>query len=150
RRLAGVSVHDSVVDGPLHRAVVGGIPVTSVERTLCDLSAVRRPWVVEKAVDEALRRKIATLPRLRAVADDLAGQGRRRCTVMRDVLEHRVPGYHPGESEPEKRIADLLVRAGLPAPERQHRVSVGGRSYRVDLCYPEQKIAIEYDGWDFH
>jgi very-short-patch-repair endonuclease len=29
-------------------------------------------------------------------------------------------------------------------------VQVGNRSYRIDLCYPEQRIAIEYDGWDFH
>ncbi len=33
---------------------------------------------------------------------------------------------------------------------RQHWVTVGGRRYRIDLCYPEHGIAIEYDGWDFH
>jgi very-short-patch-repair endonuclease len=27
---------------------------------------------------------------------------------------------------------------------------VGGRRYRIDLCYPDAMIAIEYDGWDFH
>jgi very-short-patch-repair endonuclease len=150
RRLAGVTVHDSCVDGPLHRSMRGPVPVTSVERTLCDLTAVTPQWQVEHAVDEALRRKLATLARLRAVAHDLAGPGRRRSTVMRDILEQRAPGYHPGESAPEKRVADLLVRAGLPEPVRQHWVKVGNRRYRIDLCYPEQGIAIEYDGWDHH
>jgi very-short-patch-repair endonuclease len=69
---------------------------------------------------------------------------------MREILEHRLPGYEPGESHPEKRIVDVLVRAGLPEPTRQHSVTFGGRRYRIDLCYPAAKIAIEYDGWDHH
>jgi very-short-patch-repair endonuclease len=149
-RLDGVVVHESRVWGPHHLVVVEQIPVSSVARTLCDLTAVVRPWRVERAVDEALRREVVTLRTLARVAQDLEGRGRRRCTVMRDILEHRAPGYHPGESDPEKRIAALLVRAGLPEPTRQHRVRVGGKSYRIDLSYPAARIAIEYDGWDFH
>jgi very-short-patch-repair endonuclease len=121
-----------------------------VARTLCDLTALERSWTVERAVDDALRRKTVSLTSLRRVAGDLEGRGRHRCTVMRDILEHRAPGYHPGESEPEKRVANLLVRAGLPEPVRQHWVNVGGRRYRIDLCYPDLGIAIEYDGWGHH
>lgn len=149
-RLEGVTVHESRVAGPRHLATRERIPTSSMARTLCDLTAVVRPWMVERAVDEALRRKLVSLRVLAAVAEDLAGRGRRRCTVMREILEHRAPGYHPGESDPEKRIADLLVRAGLPAPTPQHWVCIGGTRYRVDLCYPEAKIAIEYDSWKHH
>jgi very-short-patch-repair endonuclease len=149
-RLEGVVVHESRVFGPAHYAVRNGIPTSSMARTLCDLTAIARDRIVEHAVDEALRRKLVTLRSITSVADDLAGRGRRRCTVMRDILEHRTPGYVPADSEPEKRIADLLVRAGLPEPTRQHPVVVGGRRYRIDLCYPDLRIAIEYDGWDFH
>jgi very-short-patch-repair endonuclease len=148
-RLAGVTVHESRVGGPVHVDVRSGIPVSSMARTLCDLTAVR-PTMVERAVDEALRRKLVTLRALAAVADDLAGRGRSRCTVMRAILEHRLPGYEPGDSRPEQRLVDVLARAGLPAPTRQHAVSIGGKRYRIDLCYPEAKIAIEYDGWDHH
>jgi very-short-patch-repair endonuclease len=146
----GVVVHESMVFGPEHITEVGRIPTTSMARTLCDLTAVTQQWVVEHAVDEALRRKLVTIGALRRVAEDLEGRGRMRCTVMREILEHRVPGYQPAESAPERRIADLLVRAGLPAPVLQHRIQVGNRTYRIDLCYPDQRIAIEYDGWDFH
>jgi very-short-patch-repair endonuclease len=150
-RLDGVIVHESQVVGAAHVTKRRGVPVSSMARTLCDLTAVvSEKWRVERAVDEALRRKLVTLRALRAVADDLAGRGRSRCTVTREILEHRTPGYQPGESEPEKRIADLLVRAGLPEPKRQHWVAVAGRRYRVDLAYPEHGIAIEYDGWDHH
>jgi very-short-patch-repair endonuclease len=146
----GVTVHESEVFGPTHVSRVGALPVTSVARTLCDLTAVAPLWAVEKAVDDALRRKIVTLRTLAGVAEDLDGRGRRRCTVMREILEHRAPGYHPGESDPERRLADVLVRAGLPQPVRQHWVTVRGHRYRIDLCYPELGIAIEYDGWDHH
>jgi very-short-patch-repair endonuclease len=91
-----------------------------------------------------------TLERIAEVAEMLEGRGRHRCTVMREILDHRRPGYDPGDSDPERRIAELLVRAGLPAPTVQHRVEVGGRRYRIDLCYPDLKIAIEYDGWAWH
>ncbi len=149
-RLDGIVVHESTIEGPTHLDLREGIPVSSVARTLCDLTAVVRPWKVERAVDEALRRKLVSLRTLARVADELAGPGRRRCTVMRGILEHRAPGYHPGESDPERRLADVLVRAGLPAPMPQHWVNVAGRRYRIDLCYPQYGIAIEYDGWDHH
>jgi very-short-patch-repair endonuclease len=148
--IEGVVVHESEVFGPAHVARVGVLPVTSVARTLCDLTAVSTSWVVEKAVDDALRRQIVTLKALARVAADLEGRGRLRCTMMREILEQRASGYHPGESDPEKRVAEVLVRAGLPEPVRQHWVSVRGRRYRIDLCYPELGIAIEYDGWDHH
>jgi very-short-patch-repair endonuclease len=149
-RLEGVVVHESTVFGPHHLATETGIPVSSVARTLCDLTAVARPWAVERAVDEALRRRIVTLRSLARVARDLEGRGRLRCTVMRDILGYRAPGYDPGDSDPERRIAALLVRRGLPQPTLQHRVSVGAKRYRIDLCYPDQRIAIEYDSWGFH
>ena len=91
-RLDGVVVHESAVEGPRHVAMLERIPVSSVARTLCDLTAVVRDWRVERAVDEALRRKLVTLRALAAVAEELAGRGRRRCTVIRDILEHRHPG----------------------------------------------------------
>lgn len=149
-RLHGVVVHESTVTGPAHLDTRRGIPVSSVARTLCDLTAFAPPWKVERAVDEALRKKLVSLRTLAKVAEDLAGRGRRRCTVMRDILQHRAPGYHPGESDPERRIAEVLVRAGLPAPVAQHWVTVAGRRYRIDLAYPQYGIAIEYDGWDHH
>jgi very-short-patch-repair endonuclease len=124
--------------------------VTSVARTLCDLTAVVPDWTVERAVDDALRQKIVTLSRLAAVADDLHGPGRRRCTVMREILVARASGYHPGESEPEKRIADLLERTIGARPIPQHRIAVGRSTFRVDLAYPSESIAIEYDSDAFH
>src|SRR5262245_36851311 len=149
-RLEGVIVHDSVVTGNMHVSTVRKIPTASVARTLCDLSAVAPRFMVERAVDDALRRKLVALRTLRRVANALDGRGRRRSTVTRAILGSREEGYHPGDSAPEVRITRLLLDAGLPAPVQQHRVRVNGRFRRLDLAYPHLMIAIEYDGWAYH
>jgi hypothetical protein len=55
------------------------------------------------------------------------------------------------ESPMETRVRLLLVRAGLPRPLPQHVVldHVGEFVARLDLAYPERRLAIEYDG-SFH
>ncbi|HTF48102.1 MAG TPA: DUF559 domain-containing protein [Pseudonocardia sp.] len=52
------------------------------------------------------------------------------------------------ESPPETRLRLGLVGAGLPPPEVQYRVvdAYGYPLARVDLAYPEAKLALEYDG----
>jgi very-short-patch-repair endonuclease len=149
-RIPGVSVHDSFILDGWHTTRRRSIPVTSPTRTLCDLTAVWKPWDVERAVDDALRRKLFTLKRLEAVFLDLAHRGRRRSTVMRAALEARLPGFDPGDSDMETKVLQWISSAGLPKPVQQHRVTVDGHSYRLDLSYPDLKIAIEYDGWDAH
>ncbi|HEY8218245.1 MAG TPA: hypothetical protein VIH82_13995 [Acidimicrobiia bacterium] len=149
-RIAGVVVHDSFILDGWHVARRRSIPVTSPARTLCDLTACWQPSQVGLAVDDAVRRKVVTLRRLKTVFLDLAHRGRRRSTVMRAILEARVPGFDPGESDKEALIVSWIVGAGLPPPAQQHRVTVGARRYRLDLAYPDRMIGIEYDGWAAH
>lgn len=148
-RLEGVVVHRSLVTGRLHTARIDRIPVTSVARTLCDLTAVLEPWRVERLVNEADCRRLVTVRQIKRVFRELETRGRRRSTVMRAILESRLEGIESGDSHPEVRVAKLLRRRGLAAVQ-QHRVRIGNRTVRVDLAFPELKIAIEYDGWDAH
>jgi hypothetical protein len=48
----------------------------------------------------------------------------------------------------ETRLRLLIVLAGLPEPEVDHRVfdSSGNLLYRYDLSYPRWRLVIEYDG----
>ena len=53
------------------------------------------------------------------------------------------------ESPRESRVRVRLVLAGLPVPVCQHVVLDGRRFVaRVDLAWPEWKVALEYDGHD--
>jgi very-short-patch-repair endonuclease len=149
-RLDGVVVHQSNAGAPAHRTLHRRIPVTTVARTLADLSWTMREFELGPVVDDALRRGLTTLAEYERVASGLRRRGRRRTTVTEAVLDARIGGLARAESGPERRIARALVAAGLPAPALQHRVRVDGRSYRIDLAYPEQMLAIEYDGWEHH
>jgi very-short-patch-repair endonuclease len=69
---------------------------------------------------------------------------------LAQVLARRIPGYDPGDSDLETYVWQVLIDAGLPAAARQHRVVVGGQPYKIDLAYPDLRIAIEADGFDPH
>lgn len=47
-------------------------------------------------------------------------------------------------------MVDAILRAGLPAPVRNLIVEIAGGLRELDLAYPDQRIAIEYDGWQVH
>ena len=51
------------------------------------------------------------------------------------------------DSPMETRLRLLIVFAGLPEPKVNLSFTENGRViYRVDLCYPALRLAIEYDG----
>lgn len=149
-RVPRAVVHQSDRLPPEHVTVVDAIPSTTVARTLCDLTAVRPRWAIERAVDRALTRRLTTRHELDRTFLRLSGRGRRRCRIMRVILDARNPVIEAGESPMECRVAQVLVRAGLPCPEQQYSVRIANRQYRLDLAYPEQRVVIEYDGWDAH
>jgi Protein of unknown function (DUF559) len=149
-RLEGVQSHRTVAFLAAEHSSRGAIPVTSVARTLVDLSA---RWSVKQlgsAADHAQRRGLLRLDQLRVCVAGLPPAPGRRPSRVHAVLGRRLPGYEPGDSDLEVRFARGLVAGGLPEPVLQHWVRLGSRRYRVDLAYPESMIAIEIDGWDTH
>jgi very-short-patch-repair endonuclease len=132
-------------------SAVEGIPTTNVSRTLLDLGAVTGQEVVESALDDALRRGLTSLPRLRWWLEQLGGRGRRGAGVLRTLLMERDPKTAPPESVLEARLVRLLRRARLPEPTRQFEVREQGELLaRVDLAYPDVHLAIEADGYRYH
>jgi very-short-patch-repair endonuclease len=148
-RLSGVRAHQSrLAPGEVTRRA--GIPVTSAERTLFDLAATEPPDTLGRLCDEAMRRRIVTLGRLHAVVESHRGSGRRRLAPIRAALADRIGGYDPGANQWEQRMDRLWDRLGLPAAERQYRIRVGRRAFRVDRAIVELRIAVEWAGFDPH
>ena len=51
--------------------------------------------------------------------------------------------------ESEARLA--MIDGGLPIPELQYEVVDGnGELRRLDFAWPDQRVAVEYDGMDWH
>ena len=137
----GLRVHRDRV-GPDEITRVGGVAVTTPERTAFDLAR----WA-------------PTLTERVTAVDALAHEGVDLADVT--VLRHRHLGARHGGGVPEVlRLADrrsespmesrarmALVLGGLP-PAVQHPVVIRGRRYYLDLAYPHRRIAVEYDGAD--
>lgn len=149
----GRGVHGRAVKHELATVVrhpVTGLMVTDPATTWAMLGAVlRHPYDLVAAGDAVVRtpRHPSDPPPLATVGDLAAAveAGRRPGVVaLRDALPHVRTG---SASRPETWTRLTLVDGGLPEPELNWDVVEGGRWLaRVDLGYPERRVALEYEG----
>ncbi len=150
RRPYGIG-HGSVWLPRSHVTVRGGIPVTTVARTLFDLAGVVHPARVERALDNVLSRNLCTSAEVHGVFDDLARRGRRGTVVMRELLAARGAGYIPPNSRLEALGRKVLTDAGIDDFEVE--VDLGGHQEwigRVDLLFRRAALVVELDSRTFH
>jgi very-short-patch-repair endonuclease len=139
--VAGLSVHTAEVAEADVR-LKAGIPVTTPLRTCWDLAQ----WLpVEEAVarvDGLAGQRLVRIDELRGSAHDRLGlRGWKRMLRVAELVD---PG---AESVQESRLRVRLVLAGLPRPVTQFVVERDGRFVaRLDLAWPDLRVAVEYDG----
>ena len=144
-------MHRSAVLAERDAAAVHGIPVTSVPRTLVDLSAVRGIGWLARAMDDAMRRNLTMLPDIRECANRLTGAPGRRPSVIRLLVDERFgAGGGKTQSGLERVVLGLLLDAGIDEPVPQYEVVVEGHRYLLDFAWPEHKVALEVDGFGAH
>ena len=119
-----------------------GVRVTSPLQTFLDLSQVLDLVDLVVLGDSLVRRKRFTVQQLHAAAADLRGPHSRRARHAASLVRKGV------DSAMETRLRLLIVFAGLPEPEVNHRVhDADGRVLRrYDLSYLPYRLIIEYDG----
>lgn len=145
-RARGVTVHHSTDLDRVHPVPRSGIATTPVDRTLLDLGAVAGHRAVLLAIDSARRRKLTTWDRLLDTLVLHARRGRDGVGTLRAILDEHFGEVVVTDSGFERLVLSALRQAGLPMPVLQHEIQVGGRTYRLDLAYPDQHLAIELDG----
>lgn len=130
--------------------VARGVPVMTVARTVVDLARRCPRWRAERALDDALRRELTSMAEVQAAGERMRRFGHRRLKMLGRILAARAPEDSRTESRLEQRVLRCLRRAGLPMPVAQHPVPVGERTLHIDLAYPEARLGIEVDGFEFH
>jgi very-short-patch-repair endonuclease len=129
---------------------IDGIPVTSPARTLLDLGAVCSPSVVEMCLDHAVRVGLSTTGELETLLDLIGRRGRNGTGVLRSILDAR-GGQGSTESPQETRLVRALRRHGFTGFVPQHEVRHAGRFVaRVDIAFPERRVALEYESYQHH
>src|SRR3954470_4772553 len=121
-----------------------GIPVTTPARTALDLAASLSERELQRVLDEAQVRRLATVSALVAVAE--AHRGHPGRGGLRRALPDHTPGTTLTRSELEERFLALCRDHGLPRPEVNARVA----GLEVDFVFASRRVAVETDGWQFH
>lgn len=121
-------------------------PATAPGWTAVEVArGLRRPRALA-TLDAALRS--GTCDR-RDLSDAVVQQaGRRGIVDVRDL----VPLANAAAESPMESEARLvMVDGGLPRPELQYElVDLSGRRWRLDFAWPAVRLAVEYDGFDWH
>ena len=143
RTRTGIEIHQSRTLTADDRAIVDGIPCTSIARTLLDFAATARPQDLARAIEELERLRLfdgAQMNRALIRANGSRGTGRLR----RALAEWTEPAFT--RSEAERRLLQLIRDASLPSPS----VNTWVAGHEVDLHWPEHRLVAEVDGYTHH
>jgi very-short-patch-repair endonuclease len=148
RRHRGIRCHRADLL-PQDAAVVDGIPVTSVSRTLLDLATVLSEDALERAAKQAVVERVFDM---RAIEDLLVrSKGHRGIRKLRSVLER---GDLSAEDQPKSGLeiafAELCRTAGLPKPEINRYLLLGDEYHEIDFLWRSERVVIETDGGRYH
>lgn len=123
------------------RAEVGGLPVTTLSRTIVDCAASLPADRALVIADSALRRGADPAGVAQIVA---ARAGTRGIARVREVM-----AFADGraQSPGETLVRWLLHQEGVPAPEPQVRVVTRRGPFFLDLGWRDRRVGLEFDGF---
>jgi hypothetical protein len=144
RSTAQLRVHRSRTLDPEADVVLrGGLPVTTVARTLLDLAAVLSPHRLERLVGRAELLRLFDLVAIEAAIERAPRNGPRLRAAIAAVAA-RPPEYT--RSPLEDRFLELVDRFALPRPLVNAQVN----GVEVDFVWPEHRLIVETDGAAAH
>jgi very-short-patch-repair endonuclease len=142
--------HTSREVPPSDRVVVDGL------RTLCPIRTVldsvhqvprhEATALIESAIVKGLVKPLA----LRRRATELSNAKRPGCAVTLHVLSELHPELARSRNEWEALVARRAKQFALPRLELEYELFIDGHRYIADAAWPEQRVALEFDGRDPH
>jgi very-short-patch-repair endonuclease len=143
RSRGSLRVHRAEMLAAEDRGERNGIPVTAPGRTLIDFAGITDREEAERAIGEALALRLLTEEEL------IAAMARNpRCAGVAQVkaILGQPGGPARTRSGGERAMLRLIRAARLPPP----RVNYPVAGFTADFCWPEQRLIVEVDGYDFH
>jgi very-short-patch-repair endonuclease len=129
--------------------VMEDIPVTTVPRTIFDLSATEPLDVVKAMLREAEFRQLHDRLSLWDLVERYPGRrGIRKVRIALEALKDEPIDEY--KSRFEKRFAPFLGRHALPRARFNQWILVGHKRFQVDCLWPDSRQVVELDGWEGH
>jgi very-short-patch-repair endonuclease len=138
RMVAGLKLHVSGRYLPGDTTHNGGLPTTTVARTLLDLATRYHHHALLKALAEAEFQHDLRPDDV----DRTLRRGHPGSATLRAALKEHAPGHGEMKSRLERRFRELLIERGIELPERNQ--SVG--PWTVDCLWREQRVVVELAG----
>jgi len=129
---------------PADRAMEAGIPVTSLPRTILDVSVDRPVRTVRRFIQRADDARHFDLRAMRELLDRTSGhRGRAAVLQALDTYEDRPVFTRSGL---ERRFLEVVTAAGLPAPSMNRFVA----GYEIDAYWEQARFGVELDVYETH
>jgi very-short-patch-repair endonuclease len=126
-----------------------GLRVTGVEATLTALALKLDAEALEIACEDARRRRLTSIPALRAYLSRFDRPARPGAAGIRRLVDDLDPVW-PSRSTLEVKTRRLLVANGFTDFVREFPLEWRGRTYRFDFAFPSRKTILETNGRRWH
>jgi very-short-patch-repair endonuclease len=136
----GIRFHKCVHLDPLDAMKYRGIPVTTVARTLVDLTDVLTTEELANVIHEAQYRERFNLEATQRAME--RANGRRGLKKLSEAIDASLNGSAGTRSRNEQEFLKLLKAHGLPKP----KVNTHVLGIEVDCHWPQHKLVAEIDG----
>jgi hypothetical protein len=140
----GIQMHCVAKLHPEDVAVVEGIPVTSLARTLVDEGALLSVTPLRRTFEEADRRGLLDANAVARACD--RGRGRKGVAKARIALRDYEPDPPKSRSDLEEDFRDFCRANEIPMPS--FNVWVAGQE--VDAAWLDAGVVAELDSWEYH
>lgn len=150
QRPPGIEVHTATELPDDHLTRIGPVPVTAVDRTVCDIRADIPVGHLRRIVHDLWRTGRTTPARIGSSLRDMGRVNHKR--DLKRILEDCDPRIARTFSVPESEGFHLLQQSHVrPLPEVNHPVErAEGGTFYLDLAWPTLFLAIEIDSRLYH
>jgi Transcriptional regulator, AbiEi antitoxin len=145
----GVTVHRNHDLSVEHVQRLDDLPVTTIPRTVVDLSSVLSEQHIRKIVDRLIAGQVLSVDDLHRVRDQVARRGKPGATALRRILEERGEGPERNASGLERAGLSVIRDGGLPDPTLEYPFP-WNQLKRFDAAYPDSRLGIEWDSRRWH
>jgi hypothetical protein len=129
---------------------VEGLRTLSPVRTVLDAAHRMSRSRAVAMVESAIVRGLVTPEALQRRATELRHSKRPGCAIVLRILDDLHPELARSRNEWEALVARRARELGLELPRLEYEVTFDGRHYVADAAWPDQRVALEFDGRDPH
>jgi hypothetical protein len=125
------------------------VPCTSPSRTIVDVAGIVGEAPLRRTIEQAAVHRMLNVPEIDAI---LAGPRRRGSPRLRAILEdwRRYSPRTRVRSRMEAKLLPLLTQYGIPVPECNGELRIGGERFEIDFLWRRQRLVVETDGGAYH